>query len=118
VQYDKSANSSKWEMLINEPRHFLGVFQYQNTSWPIDRKWVIAGQKASGPLTLQFTVVDVLETDGEQPVMLCRQLPADHSDEEQRIQPEAVLDNVSIFLNNEVRSTMFHDKISVHSCCT
>jgi hypothetical protein len=103
LQYEKSVNSSKWEVLINEPSHFLGIFEYQNTSWPIDRKWVIAGQKASGPLVLQFTVVNVLETDGEQPVMLCRQLPADHSEKEKQLQPDDVLDNVSIFLNNEVR---------------
>jgi hypothetical protein len=107
VQYEKSANSSNWEVIIGEPHHLIAGFQNHNiTGWPIDRKWVIAGQKASGPLLLQFKVEHVAESDGEQPVMLCRQLPAEHSDDEKRLQPEELLDNVSLSLNNEVRSTV------------
>jgi hypothetical protein len=102
AQYYKTVNSTSWEVIISEPPHLINAFQYQNTTWPIDRKWVLAGQRASGPLVLQFTVERVAAADAEQPVMLCRQLPADHTEAEKQLQPEAALDNVSIFLNGEV----------------
>jgi hypothetical protein len=103
AQYDKTVNSSSWEVIISEPHHLVTAFQYQNTTWPIDRKWVVAGQRASGPLLLQFTV---FAADTEQPVMLCRQLPADHAEAEKQLQPESALDNVSMFLNGEVSSAI------------
>ena len=103
AQHDKTVNSSSWEVIISEPASFLPKFDYANTSLPKDRKWVVAGHKASGPLVLQFTVT---AADTEQPIMLCRPLPANESEEEQRLQPETALDNVSIYLNGEVSSAV------------
>lgn len=100
-----SPNSTKWEVFINEPDGTVSTLPHLNTSFPQDRKWVVAGHRASGPLVLQFTVT-AAPADTEQPVMLCRPLPANESKEEQRLQSETALDNVSILLNGEVSSAV------------
>eukprot|EP00611_Tribonema_gayanum_P032798 TRINITY_DN992_c0_g1_i3.p1 TRINITY_DN992_c0_g1~~TRINITY_DN992_c0_g1_i3.p1 ORF type:complete len:544 (-),score=120.67 TRINITY_DN992_c0_g1_i3:544-2145(-) len=45
----------EWEMLLNEPTWEIHDFDFHNTSYPIDRKWVLAGDKRSGSVNIQFT---------------------------------------------------------------
>jgi hypothetical protein len=60
-QYDLTKGSTQWEVLISEPLRIVRAFDHTNSSWPVDRKWVVSGRAASGPLQIQFSVLSLAE---------------------------------------------------------
>eukprot|EP00611_Tribonema_gayanum_P032801 TRINITY_DN992_c0_g2_i1.p1 TRINITY_DN992_c0_g2~~TRINITY_DN992_c0_g2_i1.p1 ORF type:complete len:574 (-),score=187.81 TRINITY_DN992_c0_g2_i1:757-2478(-) len=81
----------EWQIVVNERATDIGEFHFNNASWPVDRKWVIAGDKRAGALNIAFTTERVHENalghaGATEPIMLCRQVPPQHTPAEDAAQ--------------------------------
>ncbi|KAG5174971.1 hypothetical protein JKP88DRAFT_339673 [Tribonema minus] len=81
----------EWQIVVNERATDIGEFHFNNASWPVDRKWVLAGDKRAGALNIAFTTQGVHENalghaGATEPIMLCRQLSPQHTHEEDAAQ--------------------------------
>eukprot|EP00611_Tribonema_gayanum_P032799 TRINITY_DN992_c0_g1_i4.p1 TRINITY_DN992_c0_g1~~TRINITY_DN992_c0_g1_i4.p1 ORF type:complete len:592 (-),score=136.18 TRINITY_DN992_c0_g1_i4:586-2331(-) len=96
----------EWEMLLNEPTWEIHDFDFHNTSYPIDRKWVLAGDKRSGSVNIQFTTERVSTNSmghawTSEPIVVCRQLPPQQLDEEKAAQHIDSISNMWFMIDSK-----------------